>query len=342
MEDQEKDPKKVAGGLARAKKLLPGKRREIARTAALARWAGPAQKATHAGEIHIGGITLDCAVLEDGRRVLSQRGVNRALGRKHGGADFRRRGGPGGEMPVFLGPANIKTFISPELAAVVSQPILYRQGASVAHGVDASVLPQICDVWLKARDAGKLTSTQLPAALQADILMRGLAHVGIIALVDEATGYQRERATDALAKILEAFIAKELQPWVRTFPADYYEQLFRLRGLAYPQTKVARPQYFGVLTNDIVYKRLAPGVLAELKNVVPRNESGRPTAKYFQKLTTNIGYPKLREHLGAVVAVMKLSDSYGDFIQKLDRVHPRYGQQMSLPYEPEKDTGKGI
>ena len=87
---------------------------------------------------------------------------------------------------------------------------MYKQGGTVAHGVDASVLPQICDVWLKARDAGALKVAQLPAATQADILMRGLAHVGIIALVDEATGYQRDRATDALAKILQAFIAKEL------------------------------------------------------------------------------------------------------------------------------------
>jgi hypothetical protein len=142
-----------------------------------------------------------------------------------------------------------------------------------------------------------------------DLLMRALAHVGIIALVDEATGYQRDRPATALAKILEAFIAKELQPWIGTFPPDYYEQLFRLRGLNYPQDTVQRPQYFGVLTNDIVYKRLAPGVLDELKKSIPRNEEGRPTVKYFQKLTSNVGYPKLREHLGAVVAIMKSSTS---------------------------------
>jgi hypothetical protein len=342
MEQEIKNPGKVAGGLARAKKLGSGKRKEIARTAAITRWSGPAQIATHAGEIHIGDITLDCAVLEDGRRVLSQRGVNRALGRKHGGEDFKRRNAPGGELPVFLGPANLRPYVSSELEVVVSKPIMYKQGGTVAHGVDASVLPQICDVWLKARDAGALKVAQLPAATQADILMRGLAHVGIIALVDEATGYQRDRATDALAKILQAFIAKELQPYIPTFKPDYYAQLFRLRGLEYPQDRVQRPQYFGVLTNDIVYKRLAPGVLEELKKVIPRNESGRPTAKYFQKLTQNKGYPKLMEHLGAVMAIMKLSTDYHDFIDKLDRLHPRYDQQMLLPYEPGTDSGKGI
>jgi hypothetical protein len=249
-----------------------------------------------------------------------------------------------GKLPVFLAPQNIKPYISEDLSLAVSKPVLYRINNLVAYGVEASVLPQVCDVWLKARDADALLASQKPTANKADILMRGLAHVGIIALVDEATGYQRDRANDALAKILEAFIAKELQPWIRTFPPDYYQELFRLRGLEYPIDKVQRPQYFGVLTNDIVYRRLAPGVLDELKKVVPRNEAGRPTAKYFQKLTSNVGYPKLREHLGAVVAVMKLSTTYRDFIDKLDFIHPRYGQQLLLPiaYEPDADNGKGI
>ena len=174
--------------------------------------------------------------------------------------------------------------------------------------------------------------------------MRGLAHVGIVALVDEATGYQNERAADALSKILEAFIAKELQPYLPTFPGDFYTELFRLRGLQYPASSVKRPQYFGVLTNDIVYKRLAPGVLDELQKSVPRNEIGRPKAKYFQKLTSNIGYPKLREHLGGVVAIMKLSNDYADFKKKLDRLFPHYGHTLPLPleYEAETDSGIGI
>src|SRR5690606_15503057 len=147
---------------------------------------------------------------------------------------------------------------------------------------------------------------------------------GIIALVDEATGFQRDREKDALAQILEAFIAKELQPWLKTFPPDFYEEMFRLRGLPYPNLSGKRPQYFGVLTNSVVYDRLAPGVREELQKGIPRNEAGRPTAKYFQKLTQNAGYPKLREHLGSVVTLMKLSDTWEDFMAKLDRLHPKF------------------
>ena len=182
---------------------------------------------------------------------------------------------------------------------------------------------------------------QLHIAEQCETLVRGFARVGIIALIDEATGYQKDRAADSLARILEAFVAKELQPWVKTFPADYYEHLFRLRGLDYQHDTPKRPQYFGVLTNDLVYRRLAPGVLDELKRV-SKGDDGKTKHKLFQKLTQNIGYPKLREHLGSVVTIMKLSDDYADFRSKMDRIHPIYGKTLPLPFGQHEDDGKGL
>src|SRR5581483_9481864 len=105
---------------------------------------------------------------------------------------------------------------------------------------------------------------------------------------------------------------------------------------------VRRPQYFGVLTNNIVYKRLAPGVLEELKRVTPKLESGRHKDKLFQRLTSNVGYPKLREHLGSVVTMMKLSQSWHDFMDKLDRIHPPRNYQLSFDYQKDEDDGRGL
>jgi hypothetical protein len=89
-----------------------------------------------------------------------------------------------------------------------------------------------------------------------------------------------------------------LQPWLSTFPEDFYREMFRLRGLDFPRESVRRPMYFGHLTNDVVYKRLAPGVLDELRRVTPKDDNGRRKHKFFQRLTNNVGYPKLREHWG--------------------------------------------
>jgi len=246
-------------------------------------------------------------------------------------------------LAAFASGKAISPFISNDLAAAIRSPIRFHtaRGGAAAYGYPATILADICEAVLSARKTGVLLPQQAHIAEQCEVLVRGLARVGIIALVDEATGFQKDRTANSLARILEAFIAKELQPWVRTFPSDYYEQLFRLRGLEYRPDSVKRPQYFGVLTNNIVYDRLAPGVLEELKKATVRDEDGRPKHKYFQRLTSNIGYPKLREHLGSVIATMKLSEDWRGFMQNLNRVHPPIGTTLPLPLGDDEDT-KGI
>jgi hypothetical protein len=348
MSDEQQDAGgRARGGIARAEVLSPKRRQEIAKKGALARWgSGPVLYATHGSEDHplkIGDIEIRCYVLEDETRVLAQRGIVGGLGMKYGS-----RAGGGDMLTGFLQGKGISPYVSDELLNKVANPIKFKapHGGGVAYGYPATILADICDAVLAARNAGVLQQQQEHIAKRCETLLRGFARVGIIALVDEATGYQKDRSRDALARILEAFVAKELQPWIKTFPIEYYEQLFRLRGLPYEVGSIKRPQYFGCLTNDIVYKRLAPGVLEELKRITEKGESGRPKARYFQYLTQNLGYPKLREHIGAVVATMQLSDHYKDFIEKLDRIRPRcvdVGETYSLPlYDASADTGKDI
>jgi hypothetical protein len=347
---------RAKGGVARAAALTPERRGEIAKQAVQARWLKHLPTAIYGSPdrpVRVGNVELQCYVLDDDdkTRVLTQAGFLEALGR-HRKANVRDEGTEEPTPPILQGKA-IRPFISHDLLEK-SRPIKFRLKAGVgksviASGYRAEILPMVCDVYLKARDEKALPHNQLHVAKQADLLIRALAHVGIIALVDEATGYQEVRAKDALVRILEEFIAKELQPYVPTFQGDYYREIFRLRGLEYPRDPVKRPQYFGSLTNDIVYKRLAPGVLEELKRVTPRLVSGRHKDKLFQRLTRNKGYPKLREHLGAVVTMMQLSNSWHDFMAKIDRLRPRLdiksirrGQQLSFDYDSGKDIGTGL
>ncbi|GAA0254682.1 hypothetical protein GCM10010492_64350 [Saccharothrix mutabilis subsp. mutabilis] len=330
---------RARGGVERAKQLSPQRRSAIAKKAAEARWSDSLAEAVSGSPdrpLRIGDIEIECYVLGDGTRVITQAAFLRAVGRHpRAKASAVREDGGNPILPILQSKA-VSNFVTDEVREK-ARPIAFRMPTGGrASGYSAELLPVVCEIYLKARDAGLLDRQQVHVARQAEILVRGLAHVGIIALVDEATGYQEARARDALAKILEAFIDKELQAWVRTFPDDFYRELFRLRGLEFPMDTVKRPQYFGRLTNDIVYKRLAPGVLEELKRVTPKNESGRPKHKFFQRLTANIGYPKLREHLGSVVTLMKLSTDWQDFIIKLDQIHPRVGDTIPLPIEQDE------
>lgn len=184
-----------------------------------------------------------------------------------------------------------------------------------------------CEVYLLFRDdrlsdAGKLPKTFEHIIKACDILMRGLAHIGIIALVDEATGYQSIRSRHALEEVLERFIAKELMKWTKTFPDDYYAEMFRLKNWSL-DWDTQRPAIVGKYTNEIVYERLAPGVLEELRTKNPPNEQGPRRHKHFQWLTEDIGHPSLREHLAKVITIMQLSDSWNDFKLKLNRLLPK-------------------
>jgi len=348
IQDRPKNEARIKAGKARAQALTPERRADIARVAATARWDGNLPLAEYEGEFSLGSATISCAVLPNGTRIITQATFLRALGRSRS-----PKAGTGvlstvDELPFFLQADALKPFISDDLMQSTT-PIFYRtKSGGKGVGYDARLLPLVAEVYLRFRDHELSEHGEIPLRYErmiaaADVLIRALANVGIIALVDEATGFQRDRAADALATILEAFIAKELRPWVRTFPQAFYAELFRLRGLEFPKDTVKRPQYFGHLTNDIVYRRLAPKILDELRTLTPRRPDGRLKNSLFQRLSEDVGHPKLRELLISEVTIMKLSSDYEDFIDKLNRIHPRYDETMPLPLPaPEKDGGKGL
>jgi hypothetical protein len=320
------------GGIARAKTLSAERRKQIAIAAAEKRWGNELPEAKLPGVVKIADMEFPCAVLSDGTRVLTQNDFMDLMGMYRSGALSVRRkvsDGDGAQMPLYIAFKNLQPFIAKHLGDVHTKPLKYRgiEGGQIAHGIRAEIIPKICDVWIDAKNAGVLRKRQLLVAAKAEILMRGLAHVGIIALVDEATGYQDERARDALAKILEAFVAKELRKWVRTFPAEFYKELFRLKGWRYTGT-CKRPAFVGHMTNDLVYARLAPGVLNELRRINPANEKGNRSSKHHQWLTQDLGHPKLLQHLSALTALMRASTTWIQFERMVNVALPK---QISLP-----------
>jgi hypothetical protein len=328
------------GGKARAANLTPAKRKAIAVTAAETRWGRGLLVAEYSGVLKIGDLEFPCAVLSDGNntRVLTQSDFMTGMGMYYSGwvAKNRSEAERAADVPHFLSFKSLKPFVDKHLGDLQSIIVKYRTlGGGIAHGIRADIIPKICEVWMDADEANKLGSRQKQIAAKAKIVMRGLAHVGIAALVDEATGFQAVRAKDALAQILAAFVQKELRPWVRTFPAEYYEELCRLRGVAYPPPNMKLPRYFGTLTNNIIYARLAPGVKDELKLISPRSPSGRHRDKLFQRLTDSVGNPKLREHMSVSTSLMKISPDWDTFLGYLDRVAPKWDDTLPLRLEEE-------
>ena len=276
----------------------------------------------------VGDIEIPCFVLEDETRVLVQRGLATGLGMsKPSGVQVR----------VFASSKSVRPYVSSDLVEVLNNPIRFWTPNGIGHGYPATLLVELCKAVLAARDARALRKNQEHIAARADLLIRGLATVGIIALIDEATGYQEIRARRALATILEKFIAKELQPWTKTFPYEFYEQIFRLKGWPGPYgTK--RPVIIAKYTNDIVYDRLAPGILEELKRKNPTLAGGRRRHKHHQWFTQDFGHPRLREHLAGVIMLMRASPSWTRFRASLNRAVPKRGTTIPIPFDDDGPT----
>ncbi len=285
-------------------------------------------KATHQGELDVNGISISCAVLDNGQRVLSARSVMASLGRKW-------KGTPSGtELPVFISAKNLKDFISNELKVVLN-PISYTTitGAE-SSGYSAELLPLICDVYIRAEKSGVLTSTQIPVAERAYKLLSGFATVGIIALIDEATGYQYERERDELQKILKAYISNELLPWQKQFPDIYYKELFRLNGWDFTVNGIKkRPGVIGKWTNTLIYDELPDGVLAELRKNTPKSKSGNYTARLHQSLTTDVGNPHLTAQINQMIVLFQLSDNMKHMWSQFKKLKSRKQGQFEIPFK---------
>ena len=330
--DGERTPQSK-GGKARADKMSAADRSAIAKAGAVARWDKMKMipKATHGSADHplkIGDIEIPCYVLEDGRRVLSLGGMVRALGMSIGGAGS----GEGDRLGKFATGKAISPFISSDLLSRITEPVRFRaqSGGSIATGYEATILQEICECVLDARQAGALLKQQLHIANQCESLIRAFAKVGIVALVDEATGYQSFRDRDELHRLLSVYLSEERLAWAKRFPDEFYKQIYRLRGWKWPVGKAKTP-LLGHITNDVVYDRLPPGVLPKLRELNPTDEeTKRRKHRHHQFLSEEVGQPDLRDHILQIIPLMKVSKTWDGFKKLVDVAFPKKGSQIEM------------
>ncbi|HEV7645914.1 MAG TPA: P63C domain-containing protein [Pyrinomonadaceae bacterium] len=326
---------RAKGAIALAEKMTPEERSARAKNAAVARWGEKIAKETHPGILSIGNKDLRCGVIEGGIRVFSTRGFTRAMGGTGTGTKSSSENGAP-QLPGFLLSANIKPFVSVDLMARLLSPIEYqpKHGGRSAFGYEAKLLPEICEVILDANEDGPLRPNQQHLVKTANTLLRGFARVGIIALVDEATGYQDERTKDELAKILDAYIEEDLKPYMPLFPNEFFKQIYRLYGWEYKPGNTKSPRYIGKFINKYIYNALPPGVPEELRKLNPSNEKYQRKHKNFQFLTDAVGEPHLDKQITAVTTIMKLSEEPKGFDALFRRVFAKQYQKALPGMEP--------
>ena len=298
-------------------------------------------KATHWGKWIIdkeNDLFIECYVTEDKKRLLSLRGTARSIGLKGAGSTALVRS---------LNSQWIEPYLSEDLkewlkTAQSENPKIYEgpRGRTFIS-FEAELFVDLCNAYIQADNNGLFEGPQwLKQKLLATKLLKimsAFAKIGIIALIDEITGYQYDRDQDELQKILAQYISPELLPWTKRFPDEFYKQLFRLMKWQYSPLSVKRPGYVGTLTNDLIYKQLPPGVLDELREKNPPVKPGRRKYKLFQFLTDDIGNPHLEKQLAIVTTLMRISPTWRKFKELFERAFNPSEQEKFSFMEQDED-----
>ncbi|BDS10831.1 P63C domain-containing protein [Aureispira anguillae] len=287
--------------------------------------------ATHRGYLNIGSeeygfVKIPCAVLEGKKRIISQTGLFAAFKRPRKG-EKRQKG-----LPSIIGAKNLLPFVTEEVKEKCNPIHYYHTNGTHAVGYDAELIPLVCELYLKAKDANATVSSQDKMVVQANILIRSLAKVGITALIDEATGYQYDREKNELQKILSKYILEDFLKWQSRFPRKFYQEVFRLYNWKYDPFSLKRPGCLGTFTNKYVYEQLPPGILDKLKKINPPNLKGQRPRKHHQHLTQEVGLPHLDKHLLKLITVMELSEDIEDFKNNFNKIFKKV-YQMSLNFD---------
>lgn len=171
----------------------------------------------------------------------------------------------GSKLKRYLEQKSLQPYIYKGKGIAHYSPIICHDGNFEIHGYKRTILVDFCDGMLEARRNIHLSPRQKIIADQCEIILRSFAKTGIIILIDEATGYQKERG-ETLQEILRRYVSEELLKWQKTFHDEFYEQILRLWGWPFtPESIKKKPKFIPYLTIKLVYDNLPPGVLEKIR-----------------------------------------------------------------------------
>jgi len=336
------------GGIARMEKASPEERKALGEKGAKERWrkakvkkAGimvPGEK-THVyqpiileptektnlpialwpGDLTIGNIKIPVYVLDDRRRIVSRNGAMTVL----------TGGKGGGNLESYVQVKALDPYIPGNLEQRLIEFTMQGVVNKSAKGMEADTFLEICSGYVRAWEAGALENSegQIAVAMRAAMFAAACSKVGLIALIDEATGYQYRRAEEELQLKLRAFLLDEMRKWERTFPNELWEQFGRLTN--WKGAVHQRPKYWGKLVMELVYEYLDPDVAQWLRDNAPKPKHGQ---NYHQWLTEQYGLRKLIEHIWKLIGIASTCED-GRMDELQHRMEELYGKKPGFQYE---------
>lgn len=265
------------------------------------------------GELHLGDKVIDCYVLSNGERVINMRSAVLAIAKVESG-----------NLGEYIGIESLKPFIDKDKILGESYTFSIPGTQFKGNGLKAEIFLEICQAYVSAFTAGALkTDRQKQNAMSCAVLLASCAKVGLIALIDEATGYQFVREDGALRVKLKAFIAEELRAWEKTFPDELWEEFGRLTG--WKGALNSRPKWWGKLVIELIYETLDADVAQYLKSNKPPQG-----VHWHRQLTDNYGARQLVSRCFEIVGMAKDCSSISELRSKVALHYGKEPVQLTL------------
>ncbi|WP_064199139.1 P63C domain-containing protein [Brevibacillus brevis] len=261
---------------------------------------------------------VDCFVTDTGRRLVSLRGASRIMGLVGGGSKAVVRNLTANYMQQYLSEP-LKNWLQSVLDKTITK-LKTPKGKEIVP-FDGELFVDVCSAYINAQKDGvfkRVNGNQNEIANNLSHIVSAFAKTGIVALIDEVTGYQGAREKDELQKILAKYIREEYLPWTSRFPEEFYTEMFRLKRWEYKGKK--KPPLVGKITNKLVYEALPDNVLKRLQELNPVLSKGYRKYRHHQFLTEDFGVIHLDKHLVKLVTLMQISDSWEEFESRFTRL----------------------
>ena len=271
--------------------------------------------AKYSGSLSLGDKPVDCYVLDDKNRVISMRATVKAIANDDNG-----------DLLKYVGVKSLQPYI--DSAGISSRFVEFTipGNPNKAKGITAETFLDICSAYVSALTSGApLTEKQRGIAINCSILLSACAKTGLIALIDEATGYQYEREEDALQVKIRAFISEELRAWEKTFPDELWEEFGRLTH--WQGSLQQRPKYWGKLVLELIYDAMDPDVAKYLKENKPKPRHG---LNYHQWLSEDLGVKALTTQLNQVIGIAKTCNTMEELRHKVALYYGKEDLQLSM------------
>lgn len=261
-----------------------------------------------------GDLEIPCFVLDDGRRVISRTGATNALTEKSSS-----------DLESYLRVDALKNYLPKNIYDQMIN-FLIEGVTKTTRGVEAETFLEICKAYVTARDKDDLkTQRQIDIAIKAGNFLSACSKVGLIALIDEATGYQYVREEDALQFKLKLYLEEEMRPWEKTFPDELWMEFGRLTNWKGPINQ--RPKYWGKLVIELVYEYLDPDVSEWLKSNAPKPIGNM---SYHRWLTSQYGLKRLTEHIWMLIGISKTCYNMPELREKMAIQFGRQYVQLNM------------